>query len=152
MTGFSARKLGEGDIPALLALERQCFPSSWSEGQYAAALADPCFHAYGAFSDHGDMAGYLALSLAAGELEVQNIAVLPQLRGRGAATKLLRFALADLSWERAFLEVRPSNAPAVALYAGAGFLASGRRKRYYSDGEDALVMTLDASPTPKDDA
>jgi len=40
----------------------------------------------------------------------------------------------------------------VALYARAGFLASGRRKRYYSGGEDALVMTLDASPTPKDDA
>ena len=43
-----------------------------------------------------------------------------------------------------YLEVRPSNAPALSLYTRAGFRRSGVRRRYYADGEDALAMTMEA--------
>ncbi len=147
-TPFFARKLTGGDVPATVALEEKCFPSAWSAEQYKAALLEQWFRLYGIFSrENSMMAGYLALSLAAGEAEVLNIAVLPEFRGRGLGTLLLRFAFGDMQgmWERAFLEVRPSNAPARALYSKTGFRVSGRRRQYYADGEDALIMTLEAS-------
>ncbi len=145
-TFFSVRKLLSGDLSAAAALEARCFPSAWSEKQYRTAFCEPWFAAYGIFSEE-DMLGYAVLSVAAGEAEVLNIAVVPEFRGQGAGSELLHFALMDTKdrWDSAFLEVRPSNAPAVALYAGAGFRSSGRRAGYYADGEDALVMTLEAN-------
>jgi len=53
-----------------------------------------------------------------------------------------RRGLAPEGWENGVLEVRVGNAPARALYSGLGFTEAGMRKRYYSDGEDALIMTL----------
>ncbi len=143
---LSVRRLSYRDLPAAAALEAQCFPSAWNAEQYMSAFREPWFAAYGIFSGCV-LLGYLVLSLAAGEAEVLNIAVLPEFRGQGAGSELMRFALWDARdrWELAHLEVRPSNAPAVALYEKNGFRISGRRKGYYADGEDALVMTLESS-------
>ena len=77
------------------------------------------------------------------EAEVLNIETLPSHRRQGLAASLLREAFA---WGRMnqrvgiWLEVRTSNAAAIALYAKLGFQTVSTRKRYYSDGEDALVM------------
>ena len=55
-------------------------------------------------------------------------------------------------WQTAFLEVRVSNAPALALYRGLGFTVAGVRKGYCANGEDAFCMTLDAAAMPGEDA
>jgi ribosomal-protein-alanine N-acetyltransferase len=81
------------------------------------------------------------------EMHVMNIATHPLHRRKGVAKRLLCHALhhaVGMGVQKAVLEVRPSNLPAVALYSSMGFKIVGRRLRYYQDtGEDAVVMSLD---------
>jgi ribosomal-protein-alanine N-acetyltransferase len=78
-------------------------------------------------------------------MEILNLAVEAALRRRGVASRLLEAALAFArvaGVKTAFLEVRSSNAGAIALYEGHGFAPAGHRPRYYSDPpEDALVLS-----------
>lgn len=80
---------------------------------------------------------------------------LPVRRGQGMALRLLAHALRDLAGEpcrRAVaLEVRAGNAAAIALYENSGFLRTGVRRRYYSDGEDAILMEYELSPSAAPD-
>lgn len=151
------RRLALNDMPEAASLEARCFPSFWTAEQFADAWRQDWFAGYGFFRD-GRLRGYITLRVLAGELEVLNIALSPEERGRGYSFPLMDFALRDTrqgghrqakgltpeGWETAFLEVRVSNAPARALYSRLGFQKAGLRRRYYSDGEDALVMTLEA--------
>jgi len=80
---------------------------------------------------------------AAGEAELLRIAVAPEARGQGLGHALLEACQRDLAGEgllHLFLEVRPSNDPAIRLYEACGWASCGRRHRYYTDGEDALLM------------
>lgn len=80
---------------------------------------------------------------ADGELHILAIATHPDFRGRGIATQLLAHVLEvarTTGCSLATLEVRRSNAPAIALYERAGFSTVHVRARYYQDDEDALVM------------
>jgi ribosomal-protein-alanine N-acetyltransferase len=89
------------------------------------------------------------LSLAADEAHVLNVCVDPLVQSRGHGRRLLR-ELVRVARQRGavrvFLEVRPSNAPAIALYHSEGFNEIGRRPRYYpadNGREDALVMAME---------
>ena len=162
-TEYSILPCEEKDAEELAALEVLCFSLPWSVEQYRLVLrAAEVKHGssnagepldlsgpvavLGMRGGDGSLAAYLSLGLyhAAGELEVYNIAVRPDLRGKGLGRTLLVFALqkaALAGFTRAVLEVRPSNAPALALYERLGFTLCGRRKGYYTDtGEDALVL------------
>ncbi len=83
--------------------------------------------------------------LVADEVHVLNVATDPELRRRGAGRALMTHLL-DLARSRdvrhMLLEVRRSNAAAIALYRGLGFYAMGVRRAYYADGEDAVEMVL----------
>lgn len=93
----------------------------------------------------GALLGVAGGRLVLDELEVVTIAVLPEARGRGLGGRLLRGLAAEAEAqgaERMVLEVRPSNAPARALYAAHGLRQTGRRPGYYAlEGEDALLMS-----------
>jgi ribosomal protein S18 acetylase RimI-like enzyme len=80
---------------------------------------------------------------AAGEAELLRIAVAPEARGQGLGHVLLEACQRDLAGEglaHLFLEVRPSNDHAIRLYEACGWEICGRRHRYYTDGEDALLF------------
>lgn len=102
------------------------------------------FPAPPAAPDSGLLAGLAAFQLAGGEASLDTLAVAPALRRRGVGRCLLRAALAALAAQGAgccFLEVRLSNAPAIALYQSLGFAAVGRRPGFYrAPAEDALIM------------
>lgn len=93
--------------------------------------------------------GHFVLAMGPGEAHVLNLAVHPEWHNRGLGRSLLERALdcaEQLGAESVFLEVRPSNAPAVHLYQGLGFRRVGRRRDYYpceSGREDAFVMRYD---------
>lgn len=92
--------------------------------------------------------------LVADELHVLNLATLPSARRRGHAQRLMSEATDFARRHGASvltLEVRASNQSAIALYRKLEFLPIGLRRKYYSDGEDALVMmrSLRRSAAPK---
>ena len=127
-------------------LERICFSRSWSRKMLAEELENQC----AAFlvaedSVSGRVLGYAGLMVVADEGYITNVAVFPEYRRQGIAAQILQvflqFAAAN---HLAFLtlEVRPSNAAAIALYQGFGFEEVGRRKNYYDlPKEDALILT-----------
>lgn len=90
------------------------------------------------------LAGVAAFQCAGGAASLDTLTVAPDFRRQGVARTLLQTALAQLCAEGAvfcFLEVRESNAPAIALYKSLGFAAAGRRRNFYrAPAEDALVM------------
>ena len=134
-------------LQALEKLEKICFSRPWSGNMLKEELENDCA-AFLVAEDpqSGEVLGYAGLLVAADEGYITNVAVFPEYRRQGIAGELikvfLRFARAH---HLAFLtlEVRPSNAPAIALYEGFGFREAGRRRNYYDlPKEDALIMTL----------
>ncbi len=138
------RPLREADLPAVLSIEGRCFPDPWSEGIFRSALAQEGALWLGAELE-GKLIGYAGMQSVLDEGYIDNVAVDPAFRRRGAASALLRafdreaekLALRFLS-----LEVRAGNEGAIALYAARGFRALGLRRGYYlQPPEDALIMT-----------
>ena len=131
------------DILRISELERECFPQdAWDFRMFASSFGSESFIGVLA-EDGGEIAGYGCITVAADEADVGNIAVAEQYRRSGIATKVLN-GLCDMAKEKGveklFLEVRVSNSPALALYLKCGFNGLYARRRYYSDGEDCLVM------------
>ena len=131
-------------LPRLAELERTCFSTPWTLEGLAEELDNEQAHFLVAQSE-GEAVAYLGVQEIFGEGYITNIAVFPKARGQGIATALLTSA-AEGARERdcAFLtlEVRESNAPAIALYEKNGYTKVGVRKNFYRDPtEDALLYT-----------
>jgi [ribosomal protein S18]-alanine N-acetyltransferase len=150
MTTIELRILGLGDLRAIEEIERRSYPTPWSRSMFAGELAKPssiCLGAFEAEGEDGELCGYLIVSRYVDAWHVMNIAVDPDQRGRGIATMLLErlFELTADDARRGYtLEVRVSNATAIALYERLHFEARGIRRGYYTDNrEDALIMWKD---------
>jgi ribosomal-protein-alanine N-acetyltransferase len=144
------RRLTYGDLPAVLSIERRSFQTPWSLAMFVLELSKPsgiCLCVPGA---HGGLAGYLVCSRYADVWHLMNIAVSPDHRRAGIATRLMEHLFEEAGPSARFtLEVRTSNRSAIAMYERFGFRPSGHRRRYYHDnGEDALVMWLEPEPAP----
>jgi ribosomal-protein-alanine N-acetyltransferase len=141
------RPMREDDLEAVHAIEIRAYEFPWTPGIFRDCLrAD--YPAW-VLSEGERIIGYFLMSVAAGEAHVLNVCVAPEAHGHGYGRKLLR-ALVHIARgrgaERVFLEVRPSNSGAIALYHNEGFNEIGRRPRYYparGGREDALVMAIE---------
>jgi ribosomal-protein-alanine N-acetyltransferase len=137
----------EDHLAEVEAIERSSFPYPWSRGIFEAEARNVSgfSHPFVLAANDGRVAGYLCTWNISNELYVNNIAVAPELRGRGLGRALLEFAEEQArAWgcRVMILEVRASNDAAVHLYEKFGFSVRGVRRRYYEDtGEDAVVMT-----------
>jgi [ribosomal protein S18]-alanine N-acetyltransferase len=115
----------------------------WSASQYEGAARGD-YEGWLA-EQEGRVVGFLFIRIVADEAEILNLAVTPLRRRHGIARQLIERSLARAKAggaARLFLEVRPSNIAATALYAKYEFAAAGRRTCYYSNPvEDALVLS-----------
>lgn len=124
-------------------LESVLFPrDQWTVEQFWSELAHDT-RRYWVALDDDVVVGYAGLLVVPPTADVQTIAVDPRCQGKGVGRRLLG-ALLEEAQARAcadvLLEVRASNASALALYQSAGFVQISARERYYPDGEDALIL------------
>ena len=133
------------NVDQVAEIEKACFSKPWSRQMLLDAMENLSAAMIVARAENGIVLGYAGLTVVLDEGYINNIAVLEEYRKQGVASALLevfiRFAEAN---DLAFLtlEVRASNAPAIALYGKRGFEEVGRRKNYYdAPKEDALLMT-----------
>ena len=137
------RRLAYSDLPAVVSIERRSFPAPWSLAMFVLELSKPSGICLAAVED-GELAGYLVCSRYDRVWHLMNVAVAPERRRRGVASRLIGRLLEEGGEKLPFtLEVRVSNREAIAMYERLGFRSAGVRPRYYQDnGEDALIMWL----------
>lgn len=141
--GICYRDMLPEDAGEVELVERACFHIPWSRESFWQEAANEQT-AYVLALAGERVVGYGGEWIVAGEAQITNVAVHPDFRGRGIGRGLMR-ELVERALARGAtamtLEVRPSNAAALALYAGFGLRSVGRRKGYYLDnGEDALIL------------
>ncbi|MDD2318728.1 MAG: ribosomal protein S18-alanine N-acetyltransferase [Geobacteraceae bacterium] len=146
MLKVTLQPVTEADLEEILELERASFQHPWSRDHILNEIYSPLSFPLLARLTDGTCAGYICPMLVLDEGQILNVAVKPSCRGKGIGRTLVAAALEEFRKRAASfvaLEVRPSNAIAIALYRDYGFVATGHRKSYYENGEDAILMKLD---------
>lgn len=144
------RRMQADDLDAVAAIEASAYEFPWSRAIFADCLRAgyECI----VLVESDEVIGYGVLSTGAGEAHVLNVCVAPARHGSGHGRRIVRRLLDIARWhraERVYLEVRPSNPRAIALYDSIGFNEFGRRPNYYpakKGREDALVMAMELLP------
>lgn len=136
----------DADLEWVAEQDRELYPFPWSRGNFADSMA--AGYSCWIMRERGERVGYAVLMPVLDEAHILNISVVSA-RQRGGLGRRLLDHLAHVARQvgagQLYLEVRPSNLPALALYRCAGFETIGRRKGYYpavGGREDAIVMRL----------
>lgn len=158
MPRLTIERMAHDDVPAVMAVDRLCFPTPWSENAYRSEMGNvSAYYLVARVSDragygttpagHQPLVGYAGAWIVMDEAHITTIGVHPDYRRHGIGKRLFEALLdeaRDRGVRRVSLEVRESNHAAQALYAEYGFIPIARRRRYYSDtGEDAIVMWIE---------
>jgi ribosomal-protein-alanine N-acetyltransferase len=140
------RAMTPADVPHVAAVERAVYPFPWSEGIFRDCLR--VGYLCRVAENDGEIVSYGIVAMGAGEAHILNICVAGHVRGRGIGRRMMQLLLErslQAGMQDVFLEVRPSNLHAIALYQSLGFHEVGRRRAYYQaemGREDALVLKL----------
>ncbi|WP_371808812.1 tRNA (adenosine(37)-N6)-threonylcarbamoyltransferase complex transferase subunit TsaD [Adlercreutzia sp. ZJ473] len=161
--GIACKPLDAAHVADVAALEARIMGSdAWSEALvadelgradrvwWAAFAADPAMP----LPPDAPLVGYAGGWVVDGDVQILKVGTAPEHRRRGIAAELVARVAADarnLGARTSSLEVRAANAGAQALYAALGYESLGVRPRYYSDGEDALIMKAEALPAARKD-
>ena len=136
-------KMTESHVAQVALLEKLCFADPWSEKSIASEPDNP-WALWLVALERDEVVGYIGSQTAVDETDVMNVAVHPDHRRKGIAEALIEMLIKQLQEQGShalMLEVRASNAPAIALYEKMGFRQVGLRKNYYRNPkEDALIL------------
>jgi len=139
--------LGERDLDAVVAIEREIYEFPWTLGNFRDSLAAG-YSCWGYHHSGDGLVGYAVMMLGAAEAHLLNLSIAAPDQRRGYGATLLEHLLRVARGYGAhalFLEVRPSNVSARRLYARRGFAEVGVRRGYYparNGREDALLLSL----------
>ena len=140
---MTVRKCKYEDILRVSELEKECFAGeSWSYGTIADSFENQTYYMVVA-EEGGEIVGYGCISSVCETCDLENVLVAEEYRNSGVGSAIMAALVAEAEKrgaEKIFLEVRVSNAAAMRLYLHFGFVGVHARTRYYSDGEDCLVM------------
>lgn len=142
----SVRWMTAADLPRVMVIERAAYAEGWPPTAFEQELRTNRLARYVVVEVEGEVTGFAGAWLMVDQAHVVTVAVDPAARRQGLG-RLLVHALVlvalDGGMESATLEVRASNRAAQALYRAYGFYDAGLRKKYYQDGEDAVIMTTE---------
>ena len=137
------REMAPEDADAVEIVEKACFAIPWSREAFWKEAANENT-IYLLALEGEQVIGYVGCWISYEESQITNVAILPAYRGRGIGTQLFGAVIEAVKTKGVTamtLDVRPTTAPALALYKGYGFKEAGRRPHYYQDnGEDAIIM------------
>jgi ribosomal protein S18 acetylase RimI-like enzyme len=146
---------GPADVPEIARLAARDLEGAWSERGFADQVAKQGAAVWAARDGaRGELSGFLVAERILDELHVLSVAVTPARRRRGIARALVARALESASSagvDVVHLELRASNRAARALYEGFGFVAVGRRPRYYRPASGASDHARDRAADPVQD-
>ena len=129
------------DISSVYKIERLLFNDPWPKKSFRTEIRQNNISYPFIVEEYNEIVGYIICWYYLEELHIGNIAVIPDRHGQGLGKLMLDKVLEYFSdYNKAFLEVRESNKKAINLYSAFGFEVIYRRRAYYSNGEDALVM------------
>ena len=143
------RRMTEADLDAVLEIENATFVPPWSRDAFLGELRNNAAARYLVAETEGKVVGFAGVWIILDESRVTNIAIAEAYRGRGwgrGITEALVQYAANLGATVMTLEVRVSNARAIALYRSLGFVKVHEIKKHYSDGESAYLMLLEKLP------
>lgn len=132
-------------VAAIAELERSLFSLPWDAASIESERNNP-LSLWLTACDGETVVGYVGSQSVLGESDMMNLAVAPAYRRQGIARRLVEALIRELEADNhsLTLEVRASNAPALALYQSLGFRQVGRRPRYYQrPTEDAFILRKD---------
>ena len=136
-------RMNESHVPQIARLEQLCFSDAWSENSITSELTNK-LSLWLVAMDGNTVAGYVGSQSVMGWADMMNLCVAPDYRRQGIGEKLTQELEKQLKENQVTcltLEVRLSNAPAIALYEKLGFVQVGKRPRYYEKPrEDALIL------------
>ncbi len=143
MPNITIRRMAEGDLDVVSAIEKEVFQDPWTMSAFKTDLNNNMAWPIVAEFEN-KIVGYSNIYIVAGEVQIGNFAVAPGFRKRGVGKRMMNeiFEKANENKCRTvFLEVRESNLPAMELYKSYGFNSAGKRKDYYSNPrENAIIM------------
>ncbi len=143
---ISFRPLQMADLDAVMAIEPEIYPFPWTRGNFSDSLK--AGYSCWACEHDGALMGYAVLMMVLDEAHLLNISIAKEYQGRGLGRQLLGHVIGIARKHKGqmmFLEVRPSNKPAIRLYEDIGFNEFSVRKGYYpaaNGREDAILMGL----------
>ena len=137
--------LREEYLPMLMEVEQACFSDPWTEAAFRSELSNN--YSFYVLAFEGErIVGYVGGMSLYETCDINNVAVLPEMRRRGIASALLDRFFAEAKErgaQQVLLEVRAGNTAAIGLYEGYGFKPYGVRKNYYQNpAEDAVLMVV----------
>ena len=130
-------------LPDILKVEAESFSHPWTEKMFREELSGKTAH-YHVAVEEDRAVGYMGMWILADEGHITNVAVAKDFRRRGIGEALVESFVALAIKHNLVLmtlEVRESNHGAISLYEKKGFVPVGRRKNYYDNTEDAILMT-----------
>ena len=143
---IAVHRVTEADCAQLAAMHCQCFAEGWSSDSFFALLTSgQVFGFVGKGLDAPEWESFGIGRVAADEAEILTLGTLPSHRGQGLASKLLTAIMDEAIRQgasRLFLEVGEANEAALRLYRRAGFSVIGRRRAYYPDQANALMLSV----------
>lgn len=140
----TGRKLDASDLPEVMKLDLAYFPHPWKPQEWREMNLD--HHLLLGWKERGKLVAFVLLALAPGDdvAHLLKILIAPEYRGSGLGNKIWDYLRNEISPERTslYLEVAADNHRAIKYYEKMGLETIRRNQKYYSDGQDALIMTM----------